>query len=77
MRDRDTVIATYERHNEEVKRRIRSERLLVYDLAQGWAPLCGFLGVSVPATPMPAVNTTEDFRSGHGGNKRNRARDPD
>ena len=30
---------------------------VVYEVAQGWAPLCGFLGVPVPEGPMPKVNS--------------------
>ncbi|MSP42642.1 MAG: sulfotransferase family protein [Alphaproteobacteria bacterium] len=59
--DRDHAVAVYERHNAEVIRTIPADRLLVYDLAEGWGPLCEFLNVPVPATPMPKVNTTEDF----------------
>jgi hypothetical protein len=40
--DRAHVIACYERHNEEVQRTIPPERLLVYDVAQGWEPLIDF-----------------------------------
>jgi hypothetical protein len=63
MRDHDHVIDVYLRHNAEVRRRIPPERLLVYEVAQGWAPLCAFLDVPVPEAPMPAVNTTEQFRA--------------
>ena len=30
---------------------------------EGWEPLCAFLGVPIPATPYPKVNTTGDFVS--------------
>jgi hypothetical protein len=61
MRDHDHVIVVYRRHNETVRRTFPAERLLVYDVAEGWAPLCGFLGVAVPNAPMPRLNTTEDW----------------
>jgi hypothetical protein len=60
--DRAHVIERYEHHNEEVVRTIPPERLLVYDVSQGWEPLCSFLGVPVPEEPFPRVNTTSDFR---------------
>ena len=63
MRDHDHVIDVFRRHNAEVRRRIAPERLLVYEVAQGWAPLCEFLGVPVPDTPMPKTNTTEEFQA--------------
>jgi hypothetical protein len=63
LRDRQHVIDVYRRHNAEVRARIPAERLLVYDVAEGWGPLCGFLGVAVPEAPMPQVNSTEEFRA--------------
>lgn len=59
--DRDHAIAVYERHNAAVQAAISADRLLVYDLAEGWGPLCKFLGVPVPSTPMPKVNSTDEF----------------
>src|SRR5262249_44442009 len=53
IHDRDSMIAAFKRHNAEVERTIPRERLLVYDVAQGWEPLCKFLGVPVPETPFP------------------------
>jgi hypothetical protein len=40
---------------------IPTERLLVFDVAEGWAPLCRFLDVPVPDTPFPRMNSTEQF----------------
>ncbi len=57
------MIDVYERHNEEVKRTIPADRLLVFQAADGWEPLCEFLGVAVPATPYPKNNTTEEFQA--------------
>jgi hypothetical protein len=65
MHDREHVIDVYERHNETVRRTIPPERLLVYNVAEGWGPLCAFLGVPVPEGPMPKVNSTEDFQREH------------
>ena len=61
LTDKAKVIEVYNRHNETVRRTIPAERLLVYDIAEGWQPLCDFLGVEVPDGPIPKVNTTEDF----------------
>ena len=61
LHDRDHVIDVYRRHNAEVQRVIPPERLLVYEVAQGWGPLCAFLGAPEPAGPMPKVNSTEEF----------------
>ena len=55
------LIAQFERHNEEVKRVVPPERLLVWHVGEGWEPLCEFLGVDVPAEPLPHENDRETF----------------
>jgi hypothetical protein len=55
------AIQVFEAHNEEVRRTVPPERLLVYEAGQGWAPLCAFLGVPEPGIPYPKVNSTADF----------------
>ena len=60
--DKDHAIETFRRHNEEVRRRVPPERLLVYDVKEGWAPLCGFFGVEVPDEPFPHLNDTREMR---------------
>jgi hypothetical protein len=60
--EREHTIEIFERHNEEVKQRVPPERLLVYEVKEGWGPLCDFLGVEVPDRPFPHLNDTEAFR---------------
>jgi len=60
--DRDRAIALFHRHNEEVRRTIPPGRLLVYDVASGWEPLCRFLDVPVPQLPFPVTNERAAFR---------------
>lgn len=62
INDRDRCIAAYERHNASVRALAAPERLLVFDPAEGWEPLCRFIGVSTPAIPFPIKNTTADFQ---------------
>lgn len=59
--DRDNAIAVFNAHNDAVRRAVPPERLLVYESGEGWRTLCAFLGVPVPETPYPKVNTTDDF----------------
>lgn len=61
---RDHAIRVFEAHNEEVRRAVPPERLLVYEAGQGWDPLCAFLGVPRPDVPYPNVNSAADF-TGH------------
>ena len=60
--EREHAIKVFERHNEEVKRRVPREKLLVYEVKQGWGPLCDFLGVEAPDKPFPHLNDGEAFR---------------
>ncbi len=60
--DKEYAIGLFERHNEEVKRRVPSGKLLVYDVKQGWKPLCEFLGVKLPDEPTPHLNDSAGFR---------------
>jgi hypothetical protein len=59
--DKAHAIAVFNAHNADVRRSVPREKLLIYESGEGWEPLCAFLGVPVPATPYPKVNTTDDF----------------
>jgi hypothetical protein len=59
--DREGVLAAYRRRAVDVREAIAPERLLLFDVSQGWAPLCTFLDVPVPEEPFPRVNSTEEF----------------
>jgi hypothetical protein len=61
LHDKARLIEVFERHNEAVRQAIAPDRLLVYEVAEGWEPLCAFLGATVPDGPMPKVNSTEEF----------------
>ena len=52
----------FNRHNEEVKRRVPKERLLVYEVKEGWKPLCEFLGVEEPDKPFPHLNDAAEIQ---------------
>ena len=59
--DRDFAIEVFNEHNEAVKATVPPERLLVHEIRQGWEPLCDFLGVPVPADPLPHANDRATF----------------
>ncbi len=61
--DRAHAIEIYNEHVAEVQRCIPAERLLTYEVADGWPPLCQFLGLPIPGEAFPRVNTTADFRA--------------
>ena len=60
--DKDHAKAVFERHNAEVRRKVPPEKLLVYEVEQGWGPLCEFLGVRTPDEPFPHLNDTAEMR---------------
>lgn len=49
-------------HIEKVKDHVPADKLLVYDVRDGWGPLCKFLGVPEPAEPLPHLNKKENFK---------------
>jgi hypothetical protein len=60
--DREYAMGIFNRHNEAVKRLVPPEKLLVYEVKEGWAPLCEFLGVEEPQEPFPRLNDTAELR---------------
>jgi hypothetical protein len=59
--DRAFAMGVFEAHNEAVQRAIPAERLLVYQVGDGWEPLCEFLGRPVPDHDFPHVNSRGEF----------------
>ena len=55
------LIEQMQAHTEQVKRTIAPERLLVWEVGEGWGPLCSFLGVEEPAGALPHANDRETF----------------
>mmetsp|Transcript_11240 Transcript_11240/g.31747 ORF Transcript_11240/g.31747 Transcript_11240/m.31747 type:complete len:357 (-) Transcript_11240:488-1558(-) len=54
----DVLGETYVDYNQAVQTAIPAERLLTFNVKEGWAPLCDFLGVPIPADlPFPHVHT--------------------
>ncbi|MFB7655120.1 MULTISPECIES: sulfotransferase family protein [unclassified Streptomyces] len=60
--DKDHAVDVYHRHNEEVVRTLGADNVLVYDVRQGWEPLCDFLGVDTPREAFPRTNDTASMR---------------
>jgi hypothetical protein len=64
--DEEHAKKIFAEHNEAVRREIPADRLLVFDISQGWGPLCAFLGVPVPDEPFPQLNDRKAFSAGSG-----------
>jgi hypothetical protein len=59
--DVDHALDVFKNHNEAVRREVPADRLLVFDIGDGWKPLCDFLEVPVPAEPFPKLNSRSKF----------------
>lgn len=58
---KQNLIACYKAHIENVKKLCPPDKLLLFDVKDGWEPLCTFLGVPVPDLPYPHANDTSAF----------------
>ena len=47
-------------HNANVMEKVPKDRLLIWNLKDGWEPICKFLNVSIPDQPIPVLNKTTD-----------------
>jgi hypothetical protein len=61
LSDRDHATRCFRRHVAEVQSEIRSDRLLTFDVREGWEPLCKFLCVEAPDIPFPKTNSSKAF----------------
>ena len=59
--DREYALSVFRQHIEAVKRNVPAEKLLVFNVKEGWEPLCAFLGVAVPDTSFPRLNERAAF----------------
>jgi len=55
--DPRTLRENYVAYISTVQDAIPAEQLLTFNVKQGWAPLCEFLGTDVPDVPFPHVHT--------------------
>jgi len=61
--DREKTLAVYRQYIEDVKSTVPAGRLLVYNVNEGWKPLCDFLGVPVPeGKSYPHINERKSFK---------------
>jgi hypothetical protein len=61
--NKEAAIASYEAHNQRVRQVIPPERLLEYNVKQGWEPLCQFLEISeCPTSPFPKTNSARSVQ---------------
>lgn len=61
VRDRDYAISVFNKRTADVQAAFPSSRLLTFNVAEGWEPLCRFLGCDVPAISFPKLNSSKQF----------------
>ena len=61
LNDKARAIAVYQANVARARAEVPTERLIEFDPRAGWPPLCTALGVPVPNTPYPHINTTAEF----------------
>jgi len=59
--DKDWAIKKFNAHTEEVKNTIPADQLLIYEVSEGWEPLCKFLNCPVPTETFPYTNKRQGF----------------
>jgi hypothetical protein len=55
------LMRRYTAHTDAVKAAVPADQLLIYQVKDGWGPLCAFLGVPVPAEQFPRTNDRAEF----------------
>ncbi|KAF7304529.1 hypothetical protein HMN09_00855500 [Mycena chlorophos] len=58
----DRAKTAFNDHYERIRALVPKERLLEYEVSQGWEPLCEFLGRGVPKEAFPRVNDAAQFQ---------------
>jgi len=53
----------FNNHLEDVKATVPADKLLIYDVRDGWGPLCKFLDVEEPKEALPHLNKKENFKT--------------
>lgn len=59
--DHDELVQAFNSHNKAVEEAVPASRLLVFEVKNGWRPLCNFLEVPIPTTDFPRTNHREEF----------------
>ena len=59
--DKEAAIKAFEKRTDDVVSSIDVERLLVFEVSDGWQPLCDFLDLPVPNEPFPRSNNQDAF----------------
>ena len=56
------MINYFNEREAQIKQEVPADRLLIFDVKEGWEPLCRFLNVNIPESYFPRVNSREETR---------------
>jgi hypothetical protein len=59
--DKAALAEIFVRRNEAVQALLPADQLLVYQVKEGWGPLCNYLGVPIPDEAFPRSNDRGEF----------------
>ena len=62
--EKGPCVDAFNRHVAWVRACVPADRLIVYEVGDGWGPLCEGLGLPVPDKPYPSVNSRDEFQKG-------------
>lgn len=62
MHDREFMVDFFNNRTAQIKKTISADRLFVYEVKEGWGPLCKFLDVPIPESDFPRVNSRLETR---------------
>lgn len=60
---KEGCVKFYENYIKDVKDKAPKDKLLVFNVKEGWEPLCKFLNVPVPKEDFPKVNDRVEFNN--------------
>lgn len=63
MQDREYMVEFFTKRSAEIINSIATERLLVYQVSDGWEPLCEFLDAPVPNMAFPRINSRNETKN--------------
>jgi sulfotransferase family protein len=62
--DEEQAVQVFRRHVTTVRESLPADRLLIFDVREGWQPLCRFLNVEPPTgEPFPHLNDSEAMQT--------------
>ena len=61
----DVAVEFYNAWKDAVIAEVPKDCLLIFQVKDGWNPLCEYLGVESPSTPFPRMNDTSDVDEQH------------